>query len=153
MQWSPVVTSKMCLRSLRKFLTMATLTRPLTQTLTHPDPDPEPKSNPEPEHNEGNLIKACLKLSRVSPSQFIKTQANQKQSSGILICLMVLIQKNLEVFCCKLNFWSKPKSFQTKQLKVNYSLSFLKGTALDYFKPYLANEPVCVKVRTQDNHY
>ena len=23
---------------------------------------------------------------------------------------------------CKLKFWSKPKSFQTKQLKVNYSV-------------------------------
>ena len=47
---------------------------------------------------------------------------------------------------CKLNFQSKPKSFQTKQLKVNYSLSFLKGTTLDYFKlyltDYLATEPV-----------
>ena len=42
---------------------------------------------------------------------------------------------------CKLNFWSKPKSFQTKQLKVNYSLSFLKGTSLNYFKPYLTNDP------------
>jgi len=42
---------------------------------------------------------------------------------------------------CKLNFWSKPKSFQTKQLKVNYSLSFLKGTTLDYFKLYVANDP------------
>ena len=41
---------------------------------------------------------------------------------------------------CKLNFQSKPKSFQTKQSKVNYSLSFLKGTALDYFKPYLADD-------------
>ena len=37
---------------------------------------------------------------------------------------------------------SKPKSFQTEQLKVDYSLSFLKGTALDYFEPYLADDPV-----------
>ena len=35
--------------------------------------------------------------------------------------------------------------FQTEQSKVNYSLSFPKGTSLDYFEPYLtddtANEP------------
>jgi len=43
---------------------------------------------------------------------------------------------------CKLNFWSKPKSFQTEQSKVNYSLSFLEGTTLDYFTLYLANDPV-----------
>ena len=42
---------------------------------------------------------------------------------------------------CKLNFWSKPKHFCTEQLKVNYSLSFLKGTTLDYLKPFLANDP------------
>ena len=42
---------------------------------------------------------------------------------------------------CKLNFRSKPKSFRMEQSKVNYSLSFLKGTALDYFEPYLADDP------------
>ena len=42
---------------------------------------------------------------------------------------------------CKLNFRSKPKSLQTEQLKVNCSLSFLKGIALDYFEPYLADDP------------
>ena len=41
---------------------------------------------------------------------------------------------------CKLNLQSKPKSFQTEQSKVNYSLSFLKGTNLDYFEPYLTND-------------
>jgi len=43
---------------------------------------------------------------------------------------------------CKLNFQSNPRSFQTKQSKVNYSLSFLKGTTLNYFEPYLADDPV-----------
>ena len=56
---------------------------------------------------------------------------------------MVLIQKKLRGFLlqCKLNFRSKPKSFQIDQSKVNYSLSFLKGTALNYFEPYLADDP------------
>jgi len=52
---------------------------------------------------------------------------------------MVLIQKNLEVFCCSANSTSKPKSFQTE---VNYSLSFLKGTTFNYFEPYLTDYSV-----------
>jgi len=42
---------------------------------------------------------------------------------------------------CKLNFWSKPISFHTEQSKVNHSLSFLKGTTLDYFELYLTDDP------------
>jgi hypothetical protein len=42
---------------------------------------------------------------------------------------------------CKLNFHAKPKVFSGDLEKVNYSLSFLKGTALDYFQPYLTDNP------------
>ena len=38
---------------------------------------------------------------------------------------------------CKLNFWAQPKAFRMENAKVNYAMSFLKGTALDYFKPFL----------------
>ena len=38
---------------------------------------------------------------------------------------------------CKLNFRARPKAFQTENAKVNYAMSFLKGTALDYFEPFL----------------
>jgi hypothetical protein len=40
-----------------------------------------------------------------------------------------------------LNFWAKPESFPNDAAKVNYVLSFLKGMALDYFKPFLTNDP------------
>jgi len=40
---------------------------------------------------------------------------------------------------CKLNFRANPKAFSGDLAKVNYSLSFLKGTALDYFEPYLTD--------------
>jgi hypothetical protein len=44
-----------------------------------------------------------------------------------------------------LNFRAKPESVPDDAAKVNYVLSFLKGMALDYFKPLLtddlANEP------------
>lgn len=41
---------------------------------------------------------------------------------------------------CKLNFNSKPHSFQTNKAKVNYALSYLKGTALDWFEPELMSD-------------
>ena len=37
----------------------------------------------------------------------------------------------------ELNFRNRPNTFQLDSYKVNYTLSFLKGTALDYFKPSL----------------
>jgi hypothetical protein len=44
--------------------------------------------------------------------------------------------KNLRGFLlqCKLNFSDKPESFPDDAAKVSYALSFLKGTALDYFE-------------------
>ena len=40
----------------------------------------------------------------------------------------------------KLNFQAKKKSFRSNSDKVTYTLSFLKGTALSYFKPYLMED-------------
>ena len=75
-----------------------------------------PNLTPNPNTTKETWSKACPKLSRVSPSPFTKTQANQKWNAGILIHLIVLIWKKLRGFLlqCKLNFWSKPKSFQTE---------------------------------------
>jgi hypothetical protein len=42
---------------------------------------------------------------------------------------------------CKLNFQAKPDSFRDSSAKVNYILSFLKGMALDYFEPFLVDDP------------
>ena len=38
---------------------------------------------------------------------------------------------------CKLNFWAQLKAFCMENAKVNYAMSFLKGTALDYFERFL----------------
>ena len=45
---------------------------------------------------------------------------------------------------CKLNFWDRPDMFKSDTAKVNYMLSFLKGSALDCFEPALLdpNEPI-----------
>src|SRR5882724_5918413 len=45
---------------------------------------------------------------------------------------------------CKLNFRDRPEMFKSDTAKVNYMLSFLKGSALDCFEPALLdpNEPI-----------
>ena len=40
---------------------------------------------------------------------------------------------------CKLNFWDCPDLFQDGTIKVDYVLSYLKGSALDCFKTGLLN--------------
>ena len=47
--------------------------------------------------------------------------------------------KKLQPFLVQLelNFRNRPNTFQLNMYKVNYTLSFLKGTALDYFEPSL----------------
>ena len=41
---------------------------------------------------------------------------------------------------CQLNFNSKPQAFPTNTSKVNYAISYLKGTALDWFEPGLMSD-------------
>ena len=38
---------------------------------------------------------------------------------------------------CQLNFNAKPSAFHSDEAKVNYALSYLKGTALEWFEPHL----------------
>ena len=49
---------------------------------------------------------------------------------------------------CKLNFLAQLKAFCMENAKVNYAMSFLKGTALNYFELFLDtpdNEPAWLK--------
>ena len=46
----------------------------------------------------------------------------------------------LFLFQCQLNFHDHPAAFATDLAKVNYTVSFLSGTALDYFEPGLSTE-------------
>ena len=41
---------------------------------------------------------------------------------------------------CQLNFNSKPWAFWTDASKINYAISYLKGTALDWFEPGLMSD-------------
>ena len=44
------------------------------------------------------------------------------------------------LFQCQLNFRNRPAVFATNSAKVNHTVSFLRGTALDYFEPGLSAE-------------
>ena len=49
---------------------------------------------------------------------------------------------------CKLNFQAQLKAFHMENAKVNYTMSFLKGTALNYFELFLDtpdDEPAWLK--------
>jgi len=108
------------------------------------DPDPDPDPNPKHEHNNGNLIKSLSKAIKSFTESVHKDPSESKAKIRDPNMFDSSDSKKLRGFLlqCKLNFQSKPKFFQTKQLKVNYSLSFLKGTTLNYFKPYLTDDPV-----------
>jgi hypothetical protein len=51
--------------------------------------------------------------------------------------------KKLQSFLvqCSLNFRDRPEAFANDTAKVNYALSYLKGTALDWFEPTLLGLP------------
>ena len=143
MQQLPMVTMKMCPRNLRRFWQW----QPWPKTWLQPWPGPGPRSRawiwPQPKHNKGNLIKSLSEAIKSLTESVHKDPSDSKAKIRDPNTFDGSDSKKLRGFLlqCKLNFWSKPKSFQTKQLKVNYSLSFLKGTTLDYFKLYVANDP------------
>ena len=120
---------------------MGTLTEPLTLTLTlTPSLNLSMNLNAM---NEGNLFKNLSKAVKILAKSIHKDLSKLKAEIRDPDMFDGSDSKKLRGFLlqCKLNFWSKLKSFCTKQLKVNYSLSFLKGTSLDYFELYLTNDP------------
>jgi hypothetical protein len=79
------------------------------------------------ENATGGNRPATLKAKLRDPDQFY--DMDLKKLQGFLLQ-------------CKLNFRAKPESFRNDSAKVNYVLSFLKGTALDCFEPFLIDDPV-----------
>jgi hypothetical protein len=117
------------------------------------DPDPEdipdipaqtPEPEPEPTNDEARMMRSFIE----SIAKLAESVNSEKKESG-----QIKLQepnafdgsdpKKLCGFLlqCELNFCAKPKAFSGNLAKVNYSLSFLKGMALDYFKPYLTDNP------------
>ena len=101
-------------------------------------PVPKPGSEPKLEDTGKVLAKALTRIvefvdpdKQESPRISVK-EPDQFDGSD---------QRKLRKFLLqlKLNFRAKKKSFWSDSDKVTYALSFLKGTALDYFEPYLTD--------------
>ena len=108
--------------------------------------------NPDPDNNPGNGSKAEQADPGMAPAEAISDLAKLVKTDQDK-ALKARVQEsepfdssNLRklrgfLLLCTLNFRSKDKAFKSDRSKVNYVLSFLKGTQLDYFKPYLTNDP------------
>ena len=95
----------------------------------------EARSNP----NEPNLANAIHDFAQT-------VQENQGSSNGSKVQEPDVFNgsntRKLQAFLiqCQLNFNSKPQVFWTDASKVNYTISYLKGTVLDWFKPGLMSD-------------
>ena len=111
-----------------------------------PDPDPEgnnPPPNPDDNDDDsdndvqGNLADAIKALAQ-SVSKLKEDRSKVREPD----CFDGSDPKKLQTFLvqCRLNFEDRPSAFRTNRSKVTYALSYLKGTALDWFEPELADE-------------
>jgi hypothetical protein len=116
-----------------------------------PDPDAEPNPNaddpiPNPDPNAEADGVGCLlaALERLAENTGGNRPATSKAKLREPDPFDGKDPKKLRGFLlqCKHNFWAKPESFRDDAAKFTYILSFLKEPALDYFEPFLVNDPV-----------
>ena len=109
----------------------------------NPDPDPDggPGGNADDDDNDNddvvpNLAAALTyladKLDRPSDSKTKSREPDTFDGSD---------PKKLRTFLtqCKLNFRDRPKAFNTDAAKVTFAITFLKGSAFDWFEPYISD--------------
>ena len=97
---------------------------------------PESEPEPEPEDTRKILTKALTELMEfVDPNRPEALRIKVKEPNYFNISNQWKLWGYL--LQLKLNFQAKKKSFRSDSNKVNYALSFLKGTALNYLGPYL----------------
>ena len=97
--------------------------------------DKSPKETPNQPHQEPTLEKAFVKaidsIVKANMPSKVKLQEPDPFDSSNSHKLHTFILQ------CKLNFWDCPDLFKDDSTKVNYILSYLKGSALDCFEPGL----------------
>jgi hypothetical protein len=99
------------------------------------DPDEEPDEDDD-EVNAENLTQAITLLAKsVKNSQGKSASTKVREPDAF----DGTDPKKLRVFLvqCQLNFKARPVAFESDEAKVNYALSYLKGTALEWFEPGL----------------
>jgi len=97
-----------------------------------PSPPPAPTPVPAADEDHRRLIE-LLEAVRSKPKQKAKLREPDPfdgSDSRKLRSFLAL---------CQLNFRSQSSAFSDDASKVNYALSYLKGTALDWFEPALTN--------------
>jgi hypothetical protein len=106
-----------------------------------PMPSPDPNAEADGEAQVGRLLVALEQLAenatggnRPATSKGKLRDPDQFDGSDPKKLRGFLLQ-------CKLNFRDKPESFRDDSANVNYILSFLKETALNYFEPFLIDDP------------
>src|SRR5882724_4542962 len=100
-----------------------------TLTMMHDKPEANPLARAI-----NNLVKSNMSTSRPR-----LCEPNPFNGSDLFKLRTFILQ-------CKLNFQDQKDQFENKEDKVNYALSYLKGLALDCFKPALLgiNDPIWI---------
>ena len=134
----------------------------LTPSPENGSPIPQPNflpNFPVPYHSPNNPFRSSQRASREARSNpdepnladaihdFAQTvRENQGSGNGSKVRELDVFDgsdtRKLRAFLvqCQLNFNSKPRAFRTDASKVNYAISYLKGTALDWFEPGLMSD-------------
>ena len=115
----------------------------------HPDPAPKTTSTippvPADQHTEPSVEPPVPDLASAL-SKLADSISGLKTSSGrTKVCEPDMFDgsdaQKLQPFIvqCTLNFHDRPNAFSSDSAKVNFALSYLKGTALDWFEPGLTS--------------
>ena len=118
---------------------------PTPQTLPPPpsgnDPDPSKPDSPPPRNSperdptlpHPDLVQAIERLTESNKGSVKIKEPDVFDGSDSRKLHPFLVQIQLQ-------FNNRPKVFETHATKINYALSYLHGTALDYFKPALLDK-------------
>jgi hypothetical protein len=101
-----------------------------------PDDDDNP-DDPHADGVQGNLADAIKAL-----ADSVRRPKEDRSKVREPDCFDGSDPRKLRTFLvqCRLNFEDRPSAFRTHRAKVTYALSYLKGTALDWFEPELSDE-------------
>lgn len=107
-----------------------------------PDQDPEddvPEGHSDRDPNEGNLALALRQLSRAIGGRD-KPRRTAKPNKPDTFDGKDPNKLNQFILQCKINFRDNSECFRSDSDKVNFVLSFLRGTALQWFEPSLLED-------------
>jgi Domain of unknown function (DUF4939) len=91
---------------------------PVLESSAHIEDPADPQDQPDPEGPKESKVQTKVR----KPDPFDGSNTRKLQP--------FLVQ-------CQLSFCNRPNTFASNEAKVTFALSYLKGTALDYFKPAL----------------